>query len=137
MPGFNLEIITPAKLALSASVKSVTVPGTLGEFQVLLNHAPLISTFEVGRIKVHKDDDSVLFFATGGGTIEVLENKVLILADSIELIEDIDLGRAKSALERAQKRLSEERGSIDVARAEAALARAMNRIHLVDKYAKV
>jgi len=137
MQAFNLEIITPAKLAFSESVKSVTVPGTLGEFQVLLNHAPLISTFEIGRIKVVKEDDSVLYYATGGGTIEVLNNKVLILADSIEPIEEIDLGRAKNALERARKRLSEERASIDVARAEAALARAMNRIHLVEKHAKV
>ncbi len=137
MPAFNLEIITPAKLALSASVKSVTIPGTMGEFQVLINHAPLISIFEIGRIKVVKEDDSVLYYATGGGTAEVLNNKVLILADSIEPIEDIDLGRAKNALERAQTRLANQRASIDIARAEAALARAMNRIQLVEKYAKV
>lgn len=138
MQVFNLEIITPAKLTLTASVRSVTVPGTMGEFQVLFNHAPIIATFDVGKIKVVKEDDSEITFATGGGTIEVLKNKALILADSIEVIEDIDLDRAKSALERAKDRLAgPDKGKIDIARAEASLARAMNRILLAEKYGKM
>jgi ATP synthase, F1 epsilon subunit (delta in mitochondria) len=138
MQSFNLEIITPAKLTLSSTVKSVTVPGTLGEFQVLYNHAPIISTLDVGRIKVIKEDDSVVYFATGGGTIEVLGNKVLVLADSIEEIDAIDVDRAKEALNRAKNRLSSsDKSKIDVARAEAALARAMNRIYLAEKFSKV
>jgi F-type H+-transporting ATPase subunit epsilon len=134
MQPFNLEIITPAKIALSASVKSVTIPGALGEFQVLLNHAPLISTFEIGRVKVVKEDDSVLYFATAGGTAEILNNKVLILADSVELADEIDVDRAQKSLDRAKNRLAGDKKSIDVFRAEAALARAMNRISIVGKY---
>jgi F-type H+-transporting ATPase subunit epsilon len=138
MQSFNLEIITPAKLTMSSAVKSVTVPGTLGEFQVLHNHAPIISTLEAGRIKVVKEDDSVLYFATGGGTVEVLNNKALVLADSIEEIDAIDVDRAKQALSRAKNRLSSpDKSKIDVARAEAALARAMNRIYLAEKFSKV
>jgi len=62
---------------------------------------------------------------------------VLILADSIEEIQAIDLGRAQSALERAKNRLANDKKNIDVERAEAALARAMNRIRLVEKLEKV
>jgi len=137
MSAFNVEIVTPAKPALSASVKSLTLPGTMGEFQVLFNHAPIIATFGVGKITVVKEDGAAVAFATGGGTAEVQNNKVLILADSIEEIQAIDLGRAQSALERAKNRLANDKKNIDVERAEAALARAMNRIRLVEKLEKV
>ena len=135
MQFFNLEIVAPAKTTFSAPVKSVTIPGTLGEFQVLYNHAPMIATFEVGKVKIVSENDSETLYATGGGTVEVLNNKVLVLADSIEEIEKIDIDRAKNALERAQKRLSSpDKNKIDVTRAEAALARAMNRIRLTERY---
>ncbi len=135
MADLKLEIVTPSKPAYSGSVTAVTVPGTIGAFQILKNHAPLISTFETGAVKVELEDKTTLYFATSGGTIEVRDNNVRLLADSLEAVEDIDLERAKAALERARKRLEnkhEER--INVARAEAALSRAMNRIKLVEKY---
>ena len=135
MSGLSLEILTPAKLAYSGSVKAVTVPGTAGSFQVLFNHAPIISTLEIGAVKLELEDKSVLYFASGGGTIEVANNKVRILVDSLESVNDIDLQRAKRALERAQARLANKSNeAIDVARAETALARANNRIKFVEKY---
>jgi len=73
-----LEIITPAKPFFKGAIKSVTVPGTSGSFQVLLNHAPLISTLDIGEIKVEFPDNSKKYFAVGGGTIEVENNNVLI-----------------------------------------------------------
>lgn len=103
MKEFNLEIITPSKIAYSELVSSVTVPGTIGEFQVLYNHAPLVSTLEIGRIKI-KSKDTEEIYATSGGTIEVLDNKVLILVDSIEKASDINVERAKKAAERANHR---------------------------------
>ena len=78
MADLNLDIFTPSKLAYSAGVKAVTIPGTVGSFQVLHNHAPIISTFELGAIKVIVDDNNTIFFATSGGTVEVLDNKVKI-----------------------------------------------------------
>lgn len=128
----NLEIITPSKIAFTGKVKSVSVPGTLGSFQVLFNHAPLLSTFEIGRIKIKDTNDVVTEFTTGGGSIEVLKNKVLILADSIETKEEIDVERAKNSLQRAKERLSKRtKEKIDIARAEASLARAINRLKFV------
>jgi F-type H+-transporting ATPase subunit epsilon len=135
MAELNLEIISPSKSVYTGVVKSVTLPGTLGSFQVLVNHAPLISTLEVGLIIVQLDNINKLFFSTAGGTVEVLNNKILVLADSVENVDTIDIVRAKSALERAKERLGH-KGSkeIDFVRAELALARAINRISLAEKY---
>ncbi|MGQ9643059.1 MAG: F0F1 ATP synthase subunit epsilon [Ignavibacterium sp.] len=128
-----LEIISPSRQVFSGEIKSITVPGTQGRFQVLRNHAPIISTFEIGMIRVDLKDKPK-YFATAGGTIEVLNNKVLVLADSIESTDEIDLERALKAKERAEKRLSEKRPDIDILRAQAALARALNRIKVKETY---
>jgi F-type H+-transporting ATPase subunit epsilon len=131
-----LEVITPSKTAYQGNIISVTIPGTLGSFQVLYNHAPLLSSFEIGTIKVVDEGGTVKHFATGGGTVEVLKNKVLVLAESFESPEEINIERAKSAMERAKDRLKEKSAQIDVDRAQAALARAMNRISLGNKLSK-
>ena len=135
MAGLSLEILTPSKLAYSGNIKSVSVPGTNGSFQILFNHAPILSTLEIGTIKIEVEDKTFSYFAASGGTIEVLNNKIRVLTDALEAFEDIDLNRAKNALERAQKRLAnKDSEKINVSRAEEALARASNRIKLVEKY---
>jgi F-type H+-transporting ATPase subunit epsilon len=130
---FQLEVITPQKVAFSGKVVSVTVPGTDGGFQVLFNHAPLMSTIEVGKIKIEIEKDKELNFATSGGTIEINKNKVLILAETFESPNDINIERAKEALDRAQKRLLTKK-DIDLQRAEGSLARAKNRVEIFTKY---
>lgn len=133
MAGLFLEIVTPSKTIFSGEIISITVPGTNGSFQVLKNHAPIISTFEVGILKIEIDTGKK-YYATGGGTIEVLNNRIQVLADSLEAADEIDLIRAESALKRAKERLTNiNQEKIDVARAEAAIARALNRINLVSK----
>ena len=133
MAGLKLEIVTPSKITFSGEVKSITIPGVEGSFQVLINHAPILSIFEIGLIKVKLDADKVLYFATGGGTVEVLNNNISVLADSLEPVEAIDLERAKRALERARRRLEERGPETDLDRAQA-LKRAINRIQIVEKY---
>ncbi len=131
----NLEILTPGKPAYSAPVQAVTIPGTVGSFQILYNHAPIISTFEIGVIKVEVTKTSTIYFATSGGTVEVLDNKVRILADSLESISDVDIQRAKNSLARAQERLAKKSiEKIDPARAESSKERANNRIKFYEKY---
>jgi F-type H+-transporting ATPase subunit epsilon len=130
----NLEIVTPSKSAFSGEIKSITVPGSKGRFQVLKNHAPIISTFDIGMIKVDLSDGKANHYSTAGGTIEVLDNKVLVLADSIELVSEIDEERALKAKQRAEERLAAKTSEINIARAEAALARAINRISVKEKY---
>jgi F-type H+-transporting ATPase subunit epsilon len=133
MKDYLLEVITPQKVAFSGNVKSVSIPGTNGSFQVLFNHAPLMSTFEIGKIKIEIEEEKYLFFATSGGTVEVNKNKVLILAETFESPDKINLERAKEAMDRAQKRLLTKK-EIDVQRAEGAMARAKNRIDLASKF---
>ena len=134
MKELNVEIVTPAKSAYSGKAKSVTVPGAAGSFQVLFNHAPIISLLEIGVIKIEEIDGKELVFAASGGTVEVLENHVLLLVESIETPEEIDVHRAEVAKTRAKERLSiNYKERVDVARAEAALKRAVNRLKIAEK----
>ncbi len=131
MKQLNVEIITPSKSVYKGEAKSITLPGTIGNFQVLFNHAPLLSSLEIGKIKIELPDEKFIVFATGGGTVEVRDNKVLVLADSVEEISDIDIDRAKQSYQRAKERLAQKnKGEIDLARAEASLQRAINRMKL-------
>ena len=134
MPELNIEIITPSKVTFSGGAKSITIPGSLGSFQVLFNHAPIISTFETGLVKVNVDDNNTKYFATGGGTVEINKNNVLVLADSFEEVTSIDVERAGKALERAKKRIEEKSQGTNLDRAQSALKRAINRINIVEKY---
>ena len=134
MTELNIEIITPDKVIFKGEIISVTVPGVKGRFQVLKNHAPLVSIFEIGMIEVVTPDKNSSYYATGGGTIEVLNNEVLILADSLELVEDIDVERAKNAKYRAEDRLVKKEEGTDIERAENALKRAVNRLNIVEKH---
>ena len=134
MAELNLEIITPEKIIFKDKIDVLTIPGTLGGFQILKDHAPLISSFEIGIIKIKKDSTES-YFTTAGGTVEVNKNKVLVLADSIEKVENIDKNRAEQAKERAEERLRKKHEEdIDEARARGALNRALNRLNAVKKY---
>ncbi len=121
MPGLTLEIITPGKAAFKGDVQSVTIPGTEGSFQVLKNHAPLMSTFDIGTLKIVLPDNSEKIYATGGGTVEVLNNRVLVLADSLEALEGIDIERARKAKERAENRLANKTETTDVAKSRSSI----------------
>ncbi len=134
MNELDLEIISPEKKVYSGKVKSVTIPGTKGNFQVLFNHAPLISTFEIGIIKIDLSDNSTKIYTTSGGSVEVLDNNVLILSDTIESLDNIDFERANKSKKRAEERLSTKSSIVDVDRARVSLARALNRIKAVEKY---
>jgi len=107
MNELQLEIITPSKKAYSGMIKSIIIPGTAGSFQVLFNHAPILSTFEIGIIKIEFSEDKTLYFSTGGGTVEVTDNNILILADSIEKVEDVD--RTKNAIEKTKKKVEKKK----------------------------
>jgi F-type H+-transporting ATPase subunit epsilon len=76
-----LEIITPEKEAFKGEVTSVKFPGTTGEFEVLNNHAPIISTLTSGSIRVIKSDNNTESFDINGGVIEMQNNKIIVLAD--------------------------------------------------------
>ena len=75
-----LEIVKPDTKIFAGEIKLIQVPGTKGEFTVLKNHAPIISTLEAGKIRIIKEDNKEEFFEINGGVIEVKNNKIIILA---------------------------------------------------------
>lgn len=77
----KLEIITPEKTIYSGEVSLVQLPGIDGSFEILNNHAPLISVLVKGRIKIEEGQKQQQFFEVNGGVVEVLKNKVLVLAE--------------------------------------------------------
>lgn len=130
---FHLDIVTPARTVYSGEVQSFTAPGIIGSFQVLFNHAPLLSTIGIGEVKVIQADGTKQYFATSGGFVEVKSNKVILLAESAERASDIDVVRAEKSKQRAQERLAKKNKDIDVERAQASLSRALNRLKIAAK----
>ncbi len=125
---FALEILTPEKTVFNAQALSVSAPGVQGGFQVLVDHAPLLSNLEEGRVIVRGLDGTMLTYATSGGFLEVRDNRVRVLLDTAERTDEIDVDRARAARERAERRLRERAAEVDIPRAEAALRRALNRL---------
>ena len=77
----NLEIITPEKQVFSGEVTSVKFPGTTGEFEILNNHAPIISTLSAGEIRVITSSTNTEKFSINGGVIEIQNNKIIVLVE--------------------------------------------------------
>jgi F-type H+-transporting ATPase subunit epsilon len=130
---FSLEIVSPRKVIFTGEVTSFSAPGVSGGFQVLFNHAPLLAAIGVGVMKLRDTQGQESKYTTGGGFVDVLNNKVTMLAESAEKPLEIDVPRAEKAKERALQRLSERRPDLDVERAQAALARALNRLKATQK----
>jgi len=79
----KIEIITPDKKVFEGEIKSVRVPGKKGSFQVLKDHAPIVSTLENGSVRMVDQEDKEIIYEISGGVIEVKANKIILLADSI------------------------------------------------------
>ncbi|CAN7147529.1 F0F1 ATP synthase subunit epsilon [Paenibacillus sp. LjRoot153] len=134
MSTFLLEIVTPERKVYAEQVDMVSVKGTEGELGILPNHIPLVTPLRIAPITVKKAGSKDEVIAVNGGFMEVRKDKVVILAESAELPEQIDIDRARAAKERAEKRLAEtKQDNVDFKRAEASLQRALNRIGVSGK----
>jgi len=80
----KIEIITPDKRIFEGEIKSVRVPGKKGSFQVLKDHAPIISTLDKGQVNIIDEQNNEINFDISGGVIEVKANKIILLADSVK-----------------------------------------------------
>ena len=96
----KVQIITQEREVYNDEVDIVVAPGVEGEMGILPNHAPLISTLNYGELRLRKDGVEE-HFAIGGGVLEVRPDKVIVLADSAETADDIDIARAEEARQRA------------------------------------
>jgi F-type H+-transporting ATPase subunit epsilon len=129
----QLEIVTPEGLAYSDTVDAVTLPGSEGELGVLPHHAPLVSTLGVGELRIRKAGGEESF-AIVGGFLQVLPDKVVVMAETADMASDIDLEKAQEARREAERAL--EAGpaeAADLAQARVALQAALLRIRIAER----
>lgn len=131
MAKLNFDIVTAERMVYSDEVDIVIAPGIEGQLAILPSHAPLITTLQPGELITRKGGDEVAMFVAGG-FLEVMGNRVTVLADVAERAEEIDIERAEAARCRAEDRLRVCGPEIDVARAEAALKRSLMRLKIAE-----
>ncbi len=128
---FHLALVTPERIVYEDDVLSVIAPGSQGYLGLLSNHAPIITSLRPGKLTVKTHDGKEIHFAVSGGFLENVANQCTVLADAAEFAEQIDVERARRALDRARQRLRDKAGNIDIPRARAARGRAKNRLSIV------
>lgn len=131
----RLEIVTPEKIVVDEDAQIVMAPGVLGEFGVLIGHTPFLTALKTGALRYTDTQGVEHVVFVSGGFAEALPTKVTVLAESAERRRDIDLERARAAVDRARKRLAEQRSKdeMDFVRAQAALQRALQRLKIAEK----
>ncbi|HEX9921463.1 MAG TPA: F0F1 ATP synthase subunit epsilon [Anaerolineae bacterium] len=135
MPTLHLEILTIERKLFDEYVSMVIAPGSEGVLGILPSHTPLLTALTFGELQIKREGQEDEFFAIGGGFMEVQPNHVIVLADSAEYVEDIDLDRAEAARQRAEEMLVQikDREELDFARAETALRRSVIRIKVAQR----
>ncbi|MDD6207799.1 MAG: ATP synthase F1 subunit epsilon [Clostridiales bacterium] len=126
---FHLQVISPDRIFYEGDVTFLELNTTEGEIGILAGHIPLTSIVAPGILRITSQDE-VKEAALHEGFIEILPDKVLILAESCEWPEEIDLNRAKEAQIRAERRLKSNDSNLNMARAELALHKALLRIEI-------
>lgn len=125
---FDAQLLTPEGALFEGEVFSVQLPGSDGSFQVLHDHAPIVSTLQIGRITIQTVKNRDINYAVSGGFIEMNDNKLTILAEKAEEASEIDIEEAKKARDEAKKILKET--TFNREEAEHELAKAENRVKI-------
>jgi len=123
----TLDIVTPERRVLSVSCDEVRAPGALGGFGIRQNHEPFMTSLEPGRL-TYVEGGREHHYAVGGGFLQVADNRVIVLADTAEAADDIDVGRARAAFQQSQERLlklteQDQNHAVEAARVRRAAAR--------------
>ena len=132
MASLFLEVVTPEQVMVRQEVDSVVASGSEGEFGVLPGHTYFLSSIVPGELR-YKTGSKTEIMTVMSGFAEVSDNKVSLLVDAAERAQEIDLERARRAMERARERMVKEK-DIDFLRAEIALKRAIARVRVAEKY---
>lgn len=129
---FMLEVVTPEQIMLKDEVQFVVVPEVNGELGVLKNHAPMIAALGIGVLRYTDAAGKTHKMAVSGGFMEVIYNEARVLAETAEHGNEIDVLRAKSSKERAERRLSQRDENLNYSRAHLSLMRAVARLKAAD-----
>ncbi len=127
MVGFKLRVISPEKVLLEAEVASAIFPGEDGFFGILPRHAPMVSLTASNLLTAKLSDGGDVDLLIHDGFAEIRDNVLTVLTRSAEKASDVDLERARSAAERARKRIRANKAEYDYARAVSSLRRALTR----------
>jgi F-type H+-transporting ATPase subunit epsilon len=100
----QLDVVTPEKAVLSRMVEEVIAPGSAGEFGVLIGHTPFLTSLKPGQL-IAKAEDGDIYMAVGGGFAEIIKDRVIILAETAVMAQDIDGEATKHELEQAEQKL--------------------------------
>ena len=130
MATMQLEIITAEQQVYNDEVELVVAPGIEGELGILAHHAPLMTALQPGEILIRKDGEET-YLAVTGGFLEVMGNKVTILADACERSDEINEERAQIAVARARERMANQSTDMQLERAVASVRRAQVRLNVV------
>ena len=130
---FKLKIISPDRTFYEGDVVMVEVRTTEGEIGVLKNHIPLTAVLAPGIVRIKDSDTSIKIAALHNGFIEILQDRMTILAEVVEWPDEIDINRAEESRIRAQRRLAEKVTDTNIARASLALQRSIARIEAAKK----
>lgn len=125
----RLELVTAERLVLQEDADMIIAPASDGQVGILPRHAPFLTTLVPGELRVRRGGIEQNLALTGG-FMEVLDDKVTILADAAERVEEIDLARAEEARRRAQEALANRQAGVDTAGEELALRRAIVRLSI-------
>jgi F-type H+-transporting ATPase subunit epsilon len=131
MSSLQIEVVTPLGIIFTGEANSCTAPGVDGEFQILPDHAAMVSNLNIGIIRFDISGGK-RFMSTSGGLLEIKNNELNIIVETAEWAEEIDVKRASEAADRAKKRIKDREG-VDLKRAELALLRALNRINAASR----
>jgi F-type H+-transporting ATPase subunit epsilon len=129
----HCEVVSVERLVYDDNVDMVLAPGIEGQLGILPHHAALMTTLVPGEIILHKSGQEDVLLAVGGGFLEVRPDRVMILADSAEKADEIDIQRAEAARQRAQERIAEHPAGLDLIRAEYALRRSQIRLKVAGR----
>jgi F-type H+-transporting ATPase subunit epsilon len=132
---FDLEVATPERLAIRAAATEAQIPAKNGYIGVLPGHAPLLSELGTGHAS-YVADGKKFYFSLHGGFVEVLPDKVRVLAELVEKSEEIDVVRAQAALQRAQEQLANPHVEVDPALALEAMFKAQARVEAANQSRK-
>ena len=132
MASFRLEIITAERSLFDGDVDIVVAPGMAGELAILKNHAPLLTVLQPGELRYQMNGEES-YLVVSGGYMEVTSDRVTVLADAAERVEEVEELRAQEAVRRAQDRIANRTEDIDLERALRALTRSQVRLKILSR----
>lgn len=133
METFSLKVLASDRKFFEGGCKSLTVPAPDGEMGILPNHADMIIAVVMGEMRILTAEEEQINAIVGSGFIQIVNNRAVMLVDTVELPEEIDANRAEEARRRAEERLRQKMSTQEYYHSKAALSRAMYRLKMANK----